>query len=128
MHTVTQVQAAAWLLEVEKTISGAIFADDCGLGKTLAVLAWLAKTSTTAQAPFKPTLILVPPALVSGWMDEYKMYFEGALELHLHVGTDLSVSRSDARSRFVKPTLKRTDFDAGGNMGTVKLRHGVSTD
>ena len=41
--TEPQVQAAAWLQEMAKTLSGAILADDCGLGKTTEVCAWLAK-------------------------------------------------------------------------------------
>ncbi|KAL4798953.1 P-loop containing nucleoside triphosphate hydrolase protein [Aspergillus venezuelensis] len=79
-----QVTAMAWMMDQEKRpVKSGILGDGCGLGKTLTALSFLYTSSITGNAPFKPTLIVVPAVLIDSWYTEISTTFGQHIKLRL---------------------------------------------
>ncbi|KAL4958616.1 uncharacterized protein BDV14DRAFT_206514, partial [Aspergillus stella-maris] len=71
-------------------VRGGMIADACGLGKTTQMLAYLAMVTrdlTKDAAPFQPTLVLCPPAVIDTWYDEWAKRFKEIFTLRLFHGS-----------------------------------------
>ncbi|KAL4970556.1 uncharacterized protein BDV14DRAFT_195243 [Aspergillus stella-maris] len=69
--------------EEKGPVKSGILGDGCGLGKTLTTLSFLYASSTTNNAPFKPTLIVVPARVIDTWFHEISTTFGQHIELRL---------------------------------------------
>ena len=64
----------SWLIQNIKSGFGSILADDMGLGKTLQVLAAILYFKEKNQLDAKPSVIIVPPTLISNWQQEIEKF------------------------------------------------------
>ncbi len=64
----------SWLVQNIKFKFGSILADDMGLGKTIQILSAILYLKEQNQFDSKPTLIIVPPTLISNWENEIKKF------------------------------------------------------
>jgi superfamily II DNA or RNA helicase len=77
-----QERGLAWLSFLGSLGLGAVLADSMGLGKTVQILAFLAKSGQTT-----PTLLVCPMSLVGNWEREAAR-FTPDLKVHVHHGAD----------------------------------------
>ncbi|HEX5541957.1 MAG TPA: DEAD/DEAH box helicase [Micromonospora sp.] len=78
-----QKRGLAWLSFLQSLGLGGILADQMGLGKTIQILALLAKQDVTAG----PTLLVCPMSLVGNWQREAAAFTPG-LRVHVHHGAE----------------------------------------
>ena len=64
----------SWLVQNIKHRFGSILADDMGLGKTIQILAAILYFKEQAKFDSRPTLIIVPPTLISNWEKEINRF------------------------------------------------------
>lgn len=64
----------SWLVQNIKFKFGSILADDMGLGKTIQILSAILYLKEQNQFDSEPTLIIVPPTLISNWENEIKKF------------------------------------------------------
>uniref|UniRef100_UPI00388E0B41 DEAD/DEAH box helicase n=1 Tax=Methanobrevibacter sp. TaxID=66852 RepID=UPI00388E0B41 len=64
----------SWLVQNIKYRFGSILADDMGLGKTIQILAAILYFKEQAKFDSRPTLIIVPPTLISNWENEINKF------------------------------------------------------
>ncbi|MBR0270689.1 MAG: DEAD/DEAH box helicase [Methanobrevibacter sp.] len=64
----------SWLVQNIKYRFGSILADDMGLGKTIQILAAILYFKEQAKFDSRPTLIIVPPTLLSNWENEINKF------------------------------------------------------
>ena len=77
----------SWLIQNIKSGFGSILADDMGLGKTLQVLATILYFKEKNQLDASPSLIIVPPTLISNWQQEIEK-FTPELSYYIYHGTN----------------------------------------
>ncbi|KAI9782419.1 MAG: hypothetical protein M1816_001871 [Peltula sp. TS41687] len=68
-----QVTGLAWMMKQEvNPFHGGLLADDAEMGKTMSVCALIqvASHSRTNRAPYKPTLVVCPSAIIANWIEE----------------------------------------------------------
>ena len=100
---VWQIVGIRYILRQESSpIGGGIVADDCGLGKTIQMLAAITYDATrhAADHQHRPTLIIVPPGVLDTWVQEWRRYFSNVLTLHLFHGSS-EQSRSTVRQGLI---------------------------
>ena len=83
-------------------MGGGIVADDCGLGKTIQMLAAITYDATRHESDHhhRPTLIIVPPGVLDTWVQEWIRYFSNVLSLYLFHGSS-EQSRSTVRQGLI---------------------------
>ena len=64
----------SWLIQNIRYKFGCILADDMGLGKTIQVLSAILYFKEKNQFDNQPTLIIVPPTLISNWENEIRKF------------------------------------------------------
>jgi Superfamily II DNA/RNA helicases, SNF2 family len=64
----------SWLVQNIQHKFGSILADDMGLGKTIQILSAILYLKEQNQFDCEPTLIIVPPTLISNWENEIKKF------------------------------------------------------
>jgi len=99
---------------------GLILADEVGLGKTFVALAVAASvaTSTTRR---RPVVVMVPPALMSKWPQEWRTFAQYCLP----PGTKLRATQTTVNRP--APFLKLFDDDAAHRAHIIFLAHGALT-
>jgi hypothetical protein len=82
-----QKEGFRWLCYLEEQGRGGLLADDMGLGKTIQVIAFLLRQK--AMQKLKPTLLVLPIALIENWIEEMKKFAPSLTEsLYIHKGSD----------------------------------------
>ncbi len=77
----------SWLVQNTRYGFGSILADDMGLGKTLQVLTTILHFKENNSLETIPTLIIVPPTLISNWENEIKK-FTPTLTYYIYHGSN----------------------------------------
>ncbi len=77
----------SWLVQNIKYSFGCILADDMGLGKTIQVLTAILHFKEQNPYDNEPSLIIVPPTLLSNWENEIKK-FTPTLSYYIYHGTN----------------------------------------
>ena len=77
----------SWLVQNIRSGFGSILADDMGLGKTLQVLTALLYFKEKGLLEERPSLIVVPPTLISNWEHEIRK-FTPELSYYIYHGTN----------------------------------------
>ena len=81
-----QLQGYQWLCHLEQQGKGGLLADDMGLGKTIQVLAFLLRQKEKNK--LKPTLIVLPIALIENWIDEINKFAPSLSDsIYIHKGS-----------------------------------------
>ena len=75
----------SWLIQNIHYKFGSILADDMGLGKTIQILSAILYFKEKNQFDNEPSLIIVPPTLISNWENEIKK-FTPELTYHIYHG------------------------------------------
>lgn len=91
----------AWLQSLSKSGSGALLADDMGVGKSLQVLAYLDWSIEYQQviSSDKPSLIVAPVTLLENWENEYQKFFHPFAKIHRFYGELIKSIQLDALGR-----------------------------
>ena len=82
-----QKMGYSWLVQNIKYNFGCILADDMGLGKTIQVLTTILHFKEQNPYDNEPSLIIVPPALLSNWENEIKK-FTPTLSYYIYHGSN----------------------------------------
>ncbi|KXG53046.1 SNF2-related protein [Penicillium griseofulvum] len=79
-------------------LHGGILADACGLGKTQTALMPIYQAALSQfRPPYRPTLVLVPSALIDTWLLEIERHFGDALTIRLFYGTKARTEYSERK-------------------------------
>jgi SNF2 family DNA or RNA helicase len=70
-----QAEAVRWLMERERTIGGAILADEPGMGKTIMTIGLL------KNSPVAHTIILAPKSVVPQWASEIRRFSDLSVDI-----------------------------------------------
>ncbi|ABO66650.1 helicase [Geobacillus thermodenitrificans] len=82
-----QMEGFEWLCHLAEQERGGLLADDMGLGKTIQVIAFLLHQK--ANGSLKPTLIVLPIALIENWVAEIEKFAPSLLDsLYIHKGSE----------------------------------------
>lgn len=80
-----QLEGFQWLCHLEEEGIGGLLADDMGLGKTIQVITFLLHMK--AKDRLKPSLIVLPIALIENWVEEIRKFAPSLLSsLYIHKG------------------------------------------
>ena len=82
-----QKMGYSWLVQNIKYNFGCILADDMGLGKTIQVLTTILHFKNQNPYDNEPSLIIVPPTLLSNWENEIKK-FTPTLSYYIYHGSN----------------------------------------
>lgn len=77
----------SWIVQNIKYNFGCILADDMGLGKTIQVLTAILHFKEQKHYDYEPSLIIVPPTLLSNWENEIKK-FTPTLSYYIYHGAN----------------------------------------
>lgn len=81
-----QLEGFQWLCHLEKKGIGGLLADDMGLGKTIQVISFLLHQQSRNM--LKPTLVVLPIALIENWMEEIKKFAPSlSNSIYIHRGS-----------------------------------------
>lgn len=81
-----QLEGFQWLCHIEKKGIGGLLADDMGLGKTIQVISFLLHQQ--ARQKLKPTLLVLPIALIENWVEEIKKFAPSlSNSIYIHRGS-----------------------------------------
>ena len=124
-----QVTGVSWMLEQEASpLHGGILADACGLGKTLTALTLIYQAALVqSRPPYRPTLVLVPSALIDTWLLEIERHFGDALTVRLFYGAKSRTGDSERKLMLleslgeVRKFLGRCPADQASSARTVIL-------
>ncbi|OQD80065.1 hypothetical protein PENSOL_c279G03716, partial [Penicillium solitum] len=124
-----QVTGVSWMLQQEASpLHGGILADACGLGKTLTALTLIHQAALVqSRPPYRPTLILVPSALIDTWLLEIERHFGDALTVRLFYGAKSRTGDSERKLMLleslgeVQAFLGRCPTDQASSARTVIL-------
>ncbi|WP_223881872.1 DEAD/DEAH box helicase [Niallia endozanthoxylica] len=101
-----QFQGYQWLCHLKEQGKGGLLADDMGLGKTIQVIAFLLREKEKNR--LKPTLIVLPIALIENWLDEIQKFAPALKEsIYVHKGT----SRHKAAEQIAQYEIILTSYD-----------------
>ncbi len=101
-----QLEGFQWLCQLEEDARGGLLADDMGLGKTIQVITFLLHMK--AKQKLKPSLIVLPIALIENWVEEIRKFAPELLSsLYIHKGS----SRSSSPSVISQHDLIFTSYD-----------------
>ncbi len=81
-----QQEGFSWLYENVHVPRGSLLADDMGLGKTMQIIALFAALDETDD--FKPTLIVLPKALLENWQSEINKFMATPIAMYFHIGSE----------------------------------------
>ncbi len=82
-----QLEGFQWLCHLEQQSKGGLLADDMGLGKTIQVITFLLHQKEKGR--LKPTLIVLPIALIENWIEEIKKFAPTLSEsIYVHKGSN----------------------------------------
>lgn len=111
-----QLEGFIWLRDLySKGLSGALLADDMGIGKTLQVLCFMEWLRVIANNHF-PYLIVAPVTLLENWNSEYNRFFENnSLRFTILHGIRLNQFKEKCLqdSRSVLPDVPGIEYLAG---------------
>jgi len=79
-----QLVGLQFLVRLTQTAMAGILADEMGLGKTIQTLALLAYLKRNRSTQQKPSLVLCPLSVLSGWVAEVKLHAPNLRVLTLH--------------------------------------------
>ena len=100
----------SWLVQNIKFQFGSILADDMGLGKTIQVLSAILYFKEKNQFDNDPTLIIVPPTLISNWENEIKK-FTPELTYYIYHGSNRTFPLEDYDIILTSYGVVRLDLD-----------------
>lgn len=81
-----QIEGFQWICNLAEKRVGGLLADDMGLGKTIQVITFLLYQKT--QSNLKPTLIVLPIALIENWIEEIQKFAPSLSSgLYVHRGS-----------------------------------------
>lgn len=93
-----QLEGFQWLCHLEEEGRGGLLADDMGLGKTIQVITFLLHMK--AKQKLKPTLIVLPIALIENWVEEIRKFAPSLMQsLYIHKGSN-RLSSADVISQY----------------------------
>ncbi|MGE0929497.1 DEAD/DEAH box helicase [Peijinzhouia sedimentorum] len=96
-----QNEGIAWLQSLSKSSSGALLADDMGVGKSLQVLGFL-DWSIDYQLSIglnKPNLIVAPVTLLENWENEHRKFFIPYAKINRYYGSLINAINLDKLGR-----------------------------
>lgn len=83
--TPCQLQGIAHMAKTEYTqFPSGLIADDRGLGKTLQELGFIYIAANRMKAPYRPTLVIAPCAILDVWESEARRFFDGKLTFRMY--------------------------------------------
>ncbi|KAJ5396373.1 uncharacterized protein N7487_010676 [Penicillium crustosum] len=105
--------------EEASPLHGGILADVCGLGKTLTALTLIYQAALVQpRPPYRPTLILVPSALIDTWLLEIERHFGDALIVRLFYSAKTRTGDSERKLMLLESlgeaTRTTTEIDENG--------------
>ncbi|KAI6115018.1 SNF2 family N-terminal domain-containing protein [Pisolithus croceorrhizus] len=129
-----QLIGVSWMMDQERVSphKGGILADQMGLGKTVQMIATMAMNLPKDSS--KPTLIIVPAALLQQWKEEIETKTNDLFTVHIHHGRDKLPTAADVESKDVIITTYQTasnelsvplDVDEGAELQWLEYHRGV---
>ena len=100
----------SWLVQNIKYNFGCILADDMGLGKTVQILTAILHFKELNPLDTEPSLIIVPPTLISNWENEIKN-FTPTLSYYIYHGSNRTFPFEDYDIMLTSYGVIRLDLD-----------------